>query len=92
MGQGQDGLCPCKRKPDSRRHVKKKFLRLGGPEARSLLAGVRLSKGAGDSWADVQPEGYLRLDAELRDNVQLFAEATATAKHMGAVTGLKITW
>ena len=32
------------------------------------------------------------MDAEIRDNVQLFAEATATAKHMGAVTGLKITW
>lgn len=58
----------------------------------SLLAGVRLSKAVGEPWAEIQPEGYLRLDAEIRDNVQLFAEATATAKRMGAVAGLKITW
>jgi len=47
---------------------------------------------SGDSWRDLQPEGYIRLDAEIRDNLQVFAEASATTRAMAAVAGLKLTW
>jgi len=46
----------------------------------------------GESWADLQPEGFVRFDADIRDNLQVFAEASATTRAMAAVAGLKLTW
>lgn len=47
---------------------------------------------SGESWGDLRPEGFVRFDAEIRDNLQVFAEASATTRAMAAVAGLKLTW
>ena len=57
-----------------------------------LIAGIRASHDFSFPGRAIKPEGFVKLDSEIRQSIRAVAEITATTEHIAGMAGIKVTW